>query len=253
MTETDFFYYLVYGWIAIAAIVFIALMFITAPYGRHNRKGWGPQINATAGWIIMETPSPLLFLLLFLAGDRRGNVVAVAFLAMWLFHYIHRAYIYPFRRRAGDNKMPLAIAAMAVVFNLGNGYMQSRYINTLAGPYMLDWLYDPRFIIGAILFAAGFAINFHSDRTLFDLRKPGEKGYKIPRKGFFKWVSAPNYFGEILEWGGWAIATWSLPGLAFFLWTVANLAPRAFANHKWYLATFNDYPKNRKALIPFII
>jgi len=44
-----------------------------------------------------------------------------------------------------------------------------------------------------------------------------------------------------------------MPGLVFFLWTAANLAPRAFSTHKWYLSTFPDYPKNRKALIPFIV
>jgi len=81
-------------------------------------------------------------------------------------------------------------------------------------------------------------------------RKPGE--YGIPRGGVFEFVSCPNYLGEILEWTGWAIATWSLPGLAFALWTAANLIPRAYANHAWYRKTFPDYPGKRKALIPFV-
>ena len=49
---------------------------------------------------------------------------------------------------------------------------------------------------------------------------------------------------------GWALATWSLPGLAFAVWTVANLVPRARANHRWYRGRFPDYPKERRALVP---
>ena len=46
------------------------------------------------------------------------------------------------------------------------------------------------------------------------------------------------------------MATWSLPGLAFAVWTVANLMPRARAHHKWYGNYFPDYPQERKALVP---
>ncbi|HSJ85911.1 MAG TPA: hypothetical protein VK909_01800 [Anaerolineales bacterium] len=59
----------------------------------------------------------------------------------------------------------------------------------------------------------------------------------------------PNYFSEIMEWFGWALVTWSLPDLAFALWTFANLAPCAHAHHKWYREHFKDYPAERKALL----
>lgn len=117
----------------------------------------------------------------------------------------------------------------------------------------LDWMWDPRFIIGSILFITGVAINWQSDNLLIRLRKPGETGYKIPHGGFFRWVSFPNYFGEIIEWTGFAILTWSLPGLSFLLWSCANLIPRAISNHKWYLNQFPDYPKERKAVFPFLV
>jgi len=73
-----------------------------------------------------------------------------------------------------------------------------------------------------------------------------------PHRGLFRYVSSPNYLGEIVEWIGWGVATWSLPGAAFALWTIANLTPRALANHKWYKKTFPQYPSKRKALVPFI-
>jgi hypothetical protein len=46
---------------------------------------------------------------------------------------------------------------------------------------------------------------------------------------------------------------WSLPALSFAIWTAANLAPRALSHHAWYRARFADYPKQRRALIPFML
>jgi steroid 5-alpha reductase family enzyme len=77
------------------------------------------------------------------------------------------------------------------------------------------------------LFLAGFIINRGADHVLRNLRKPGVAGYKIPYGGLYRWISCPNYFGEIITWIGWAVVTWSLPGLAFAAWTAANLVPRA--------------------------
>jgi len=84
------------------------------------------------------------------------------------------------------------------------------------------------------------------------LRAPGERGYKIPHGGLYRFVSAPNYFGELVEWSGFALAAWSPAALVFVVWTAANLAPRAWANHRWYRRTFADYPTGRRALVPFL-
>jgi protein-S-isoprenylcysteine O-methyltransferase Ste14 len=104
-----------------------------------------------------------------------------------------------------------------------------------------------------VVFLGGFVLNLSSDRILRKLRGERRSGYSIPRGGAYRFVSSPNYLGEILEWTGWAIATWSLAGLAFAVYTFANLAPRAMANHRWYRQTFDDYPGSRKALIPFVL
>ena len=108
--------------------------------------------------------------------------------------------------------------------------------------------------MGVTLFLTGFLINYQSDDILRNLRKPGEeRKYKVPYGGAFRWVTAANYFGEIVEWIGWAFATWSIAGLSFALFTFANLAPRARTHHQWYKEKFGkEYPKNRKAIIPFL-
>jgi protein-S-isoprenylcysteine O-methyltransferase Ste14 len=131
-----------------------------------------------------------------------------------------------------------------------NGYLNGRYLYTFSGGYGNQWLTDPRFIIGILVFILGYVINRQSDQVLKSLRGPGETGYRIPWGGCYRWISCPNYAGEMIIWAGWAIATWSLPGLAFAFWTAANLVPRARAHHAWYQTTFPDYPMERKALLP---
>ena len=96
------------------------------------------------------------------------------------------------------------------------------------------WLGDLRFAVGLVIFIAGFVINRSADGTLRHLRQPGETCYRVLQGGLYRWVSCPNYFGEIAVWCGWALATWSLPGLAFALFTAADLAPPARARHRAY-------------------
>ncbi len=253
MSEATFFHIALYVWLALAPATFVLLLFIRAPYGRHNRKGWGLQISSRNGWIIMEAPSAILMAIYYVASDHNPGVVGLALLGLWELHYFHRGFVYPFRRRDQGKTMPAAVVSMGVFFNLGNTYFNGRYLFHFAPPYPITYLTDGRFLIGVALFLTGFIINQKADWTLAHLRRPGETGYRIPRGGLYQWISCPNYFGEILEWAGWAVATWSMAGLTFAVWTMANLVPRALANHRWYQEKFPDYPANRRAVFPFLL
>ena len=119
--------------------------------------------------------------------------------------------------------------------------------------YPDTWFHDPRFIAGVIMFFTGVWINTNSDDRLRNLRRPGESGYKIPTGGMFEYVSGANFFGEIIEWAGFALASWSLPAACFAFCTLLNVGPRAIQHHQWYLEKFGDkYPKHRRALVPFV-
>jgi len=253
MNESTFYHWYVIAWMALAVVTFVTLFFITAPYGRFTRDGWGPRVNARLGWIVMETPVLVTFLVLFAISDRKTNVVCLVLVALFAAHYVHRALIYPFRMRSTRPSITIPVIVMAVVFNVGNGYLNGRYLFTLGPELTTSWLTDPRFILGVLLFVSGFSLNQYADRVLIGLRADGEQGYKIPRGGVYEFVSCPNYLGEMLEWAGWALACWNLGALAFFVWTVANLAPRAIKTHRWYQDTFPEYPETRKALLPFIV
>ncbi len=249
MTEQSFFNWLVAGWFVLAAVVFILLLFISAPYGRHSRRGWGPGIDNRPGWILMEAAAPIVFLACFLLGDNTITLTTLAFLALWEAHYVHRAFIYPLSLSRGA-PVPVFIVGLGLIFNGVNAYLNGRYIFSFSAGYPNAWLADPRFVAGALMFVGGFIINREADKVLRKLRRPGDSGYSIPRGGFYRWISCPNYFGELVIWFGWALATWSLAGLSFAVWTAANLVPRARSHHAWYRETFPDYPPERKALLP---
>ncbi len=253
MNEARLFELITWAYLALAPLVFVLLLVVPAPYGRYTRAGFGPTLDRRLGWVLMEAPSPLLVLGLFVLGDRQGNLVALLFVLLWLSHYLHRAFLFPFQMRGGARQMTWAAALLGFAFNCGNGYLNGRFVAQLGPERGLAWLADPRFVAGVVLFALGYAINRHADLVLHRLRAPGETGYKIPHGGLYRWISCPNYLGEIVEWSGWALATWSLPGLAFAAFTAANLAPRALAHHRWYRAHFADYPPERRALIPFVV
>ncbi|KAG2497341.1 hypothetical protein HYH03_004502 [Edaphochlamys debaryana] len=77
--------------------------------------------------------------------------------------------------------------------------------------------------------------------------------YVPPTGGLFERVSCPHYLAEILIYVALAVVLRGTEGSLLILgWVVLNLLLAAAANHKWYLATFPDYPKGRKALIPGI-
>jgi protein-S-isoprenylcysteine O-methyltransferase Ste14 len=251
MSEQIIFDKILLGWSALAFLVFAALFFFPAPYGRHKlKRGW--SIPDSWGWVIMEIPAVLVFGGMFLAGAHRGTGTALVFLLMWMAHYFQRTFIYPFLQRKSRRKMPWQVVGMGFLFNMVNGYLNGRYLFEFSGGYPDEWLKDWRFLLGGGLFIIGYAVNRDADRVLCALRQTNLREYEIPKKGLYRWISCPNYFGEMVLWIGWAIATWSLAGWAFAAWTIANLAPRAWAHHRWYQEQFSDYPPERRALLPGI-
>ena len=238
-------------WIVVAVIIFISLLFITAPYGRHTKSTWGPMINNKLGWFFMEFFLLVVLFYFILFGKNEQSLVNMIIIGLISAHYLNRSLIFPMRIKTKGKKMPLSIVLMGLMFNLSNGFLFGYYLGNFK-VYTNDWLTSPQFIIGAIVFFTGAIINKYGDTVLINLRKPNETGYKIPQGGLFKYISCPNLFGEVIEWLGFAILTWSLPGLAFFVWTFANLVPRAVSHHKWYFNHFENYPKKRKAVFPFL-
>ena len=253
-------------------VTFGTTLLIKAPYGRYSTdKGWGVLLPARLSWFLMESPNLWVTMIVglhFSNPQCTASTANMVLVGMFVLHYTNRAVLYPLRMRRDASPMPISVTALAFLYCCWNGTLQALSL-IVVNPLPAAWLWDPRFLLGVALFFAGLAVNVHSDATLQALREPppntkkldnvkgravaGGVRYKIPRGGAFELVSCANYFGEILEWTGFAIAAWSLPALAFALFTFCNLAPRAHHHHQWYLDKFReDYPRQRRAVVPFL-
>jgi 3-oxo-5-alpha-steroid 4-dehydrogenase 1 len=241
------------AWAVVALALVPYLLLRPAPYGRHGRPGFGPVVSAKLAWVIMEAPSPLGMISLFVLHHRWGDAVALVSLGLWLFHYAYRSVVFPLLLPEASRPMPAAVLASGAFFNVVNAYLNGRWLFFLAPPRSITWLLSPRFVVGVSLFFGGFAMHVLADRALRRLRTAWKGAYAVPRGPLFRFVSCPNYLGEIVEWSGFALATWSPGGLIFAVWTAANLLPRAIRHHRWYREKFADYPRSRRAVVPFVL
>ncbi|XP_067148516.1 3-oxo-5-alpha-steroid 4-dehydrogenase 1 isoform X2 [Apteryx mantelli] len=207
-----------YGLVALGAASALLLCFIPMPYGRYSSRRFGWLLPARPAWLLQELPSLLIPLGLAACSgaarvSERPNGVL---LGLFVVHYAHRALIFPLLIREGK-PTPFFTFVLALLFCVYNGYLQGRSLSNYA-KYPSTWLKEPFFIAG----------------------------------GMFEYVTGANFFGEILEWFGFALACCTIQSLAFALCTLFILGSRAKQHHQWYLEKFEDYPKSRKILIPFV-
>ena len=241
----------------IAVIVFVSLYFVDAGYGKMISPKWGPTIPNKIGWCLMECPVFIVMLVLWATSEVKFSLPYLVFFLLFELHYFHRSFVFPFLLK-GKSRMPIAIMLMSIAFNLTNGFIQGWWLFRIApaeGYYCgAAWFKTFPFIAGVILFIAGMYINRQSDWIIRHLRKPGDTKHYLPKGGFYNYVTSANYFGEIVEWLGWAALTWSWAGFIFFIFTSANLVPRANSIYHRYEKEFADEFKQRKLkrVFPFI-
>lgn len=238
----------------------VGLLFMKAPYGRfapeRSKLGVGPRL----GWFLMELPATLSFWFFYVQGPRALETVPMVLAGLWTLHYANRGFLFPLLMRvpkSAGNTFGLLVLLSGVGVTTMHGYLNATLYSRLGAHLTDGWLLDPRFLGGLAVYAAGFALNVHSDHVLRNLRSKdeverAERVYRIPRGGGFELVTSPSYLGELLMWSGFAIFTWGLPGVFILAITAANLVPRAVSTHRWYLERFEDYPRSRKVLIPYL-
>ena len=233
----------------------IIVSFIRLPYGRYYDTNL--QLKGRITWFIMESPS--IIIPLYLMHTFKDNRVFLTFfdlktfyLIPFLVHYCHRGIIYPLYIQS--NSMPLFTALLGITYTTFNGYLQPKYILSLSNSSPLSSLSMLRYAVGIIIFFIGMYINLQADYYLIKLSKNKKKGqYFIPRGYLFEYISCPNFFGETLEWFGYAICIWTLCGWGFFLQTFFTIIPRGYHHHQYYKDKFSGYPPNRKAVIPYLL
>lgn len=238
----------------LALVVFIALYFVEAGYGYLFNSKYGCPISNKIGWVLMEAPVFIIMIVLWLTSQRTWQVAPLVLLMMFQYHYLLRAFVFPLRLR-GNSNIPVGIVIMGVIFNTLNALMQGGWIFFISPANYYDgWFEKPYIYIGIVIFFVGMYINHDSDRIIRNLRQTGDTKHYIPMGGMFRYVSSANYFGELVEWIGFAIASWSWASVVFVWWTFANLAPRSASLYERYTKEFGSKftSLKRKRIIPFI-
>ncbi|RWS23674.1 polyprenol reductase-like protein [Leptotrombidium deliense] len=136
------------------------------------------------------------------------------------------------------------------------GFTNSGLTDVLLGGNFITWNH----VLGLCLFVWSSSLQYESHTILAKLRKDN-KGrvvtyrHSIPKGGWFNLISCPHYFAEILIYmslcvvfGGRSVTWWMV-----CCFVLTNQVIVGLFNHHWYLQTFKDYPKQRKAVIPFLL
>jgi steroid 5-alpha reductase family enzyme len=240
--------------IAVSGLFTLIVLFrIPAPYGKFASLNWGPVLKSRNAWFWMELPSAVVIAASFVISGAYRRPLFILFFVLWEIHYLYRTFIYPRLLTRPERPFPLLLVIFAVIFNSANGLLHHFALFSvpdLAGSARMTEL---PFLAGLVLFAVSFILNKYSESLLRRLRKNNPDEYRIPEGGLFRWVSCPHYLTEIAEWTGWALMTGSIAGWAFAFFTFCNLFPRAILQHRWYKNRFQDYPAERKAIVPFIL
>ncbi|KAJ2449807.1 hypothetical protein EV183_004687 [Coemansia sp. RSA 2336] len=223
-----------------------ALMVVGSPYGSQTQYQGKLTVNGKLAWLLMELVSPVSLLCAYTKRHAVGDFLAT----LWLLHYLHRAVIYPLRQPS-RKPMHVGIMLSAIAFNVLNGCLNGHWLAHYAPDSLGN---SARAGVGLCLFVLGMAGNVYHDNILMGVRtRTAKSGYAIPRGGLFELVSCPHFLCEIVEWLGFAVLSGSPAAWTFCLNVVCNLVPRAYFIHKWYHATFADYPQTRTAIVPYLL
>jgi len=254
--DEDFSFKLLSGAWAYLAFVTIQSYFFPAPYGKFTSTSGisvltrvtSIQVPASLGWMIQEIPSLLVSSCALVHLYQHGLWYKMVILAPYVAHYFNRSIVFPLKLKNGK-PTPLITVWSAFLFCFCNGLLQSHaVVNLDQETHSFGGA-----MVGLVMFLGGMLINIQADNILKNLRKEGETGYKIPNGGLYTYVTCPNYFGESVEWWGFACLSQTHAGVWFGVWSTMFLGSRAWQTHVWYRQKFEDYPRQRRAFIPMIL
>lgn len=226
-------------------------------------KDLGPQISWTVVFLA-EYFGPLVTYSLFAirpeliygagASQPLTTSAAIAW-ACWSIHYSKRLLETVFVHRFSHGTMPIRNLFKNCGYYWGFAAYVAYHVN--------HPLYTPPSVIvglaGLGLFALCEAGNLSCHVLLRNLRPPGTTVRRIPVPNgnpltvLFKYVSCPNYTYEFGAWLGFTLLTSCLPAGVFAAAGMFQMSLWALGKHKNYRAEFKDYPRMRKAIVPFVL
>ncbi len=223
--------------------------------GKVVLKDLGPQVgwvtvflSEYAGPMVLYLLSALLPTLFYGKEVKRTPFQALA-LALHTFHYAKRILETLFVHRFSKATMPLTNLFKNCWYYWFFGGSMGYVINH---PLFTSPSVD-RVYAGAALFVAAELGNFYCHWVLRQLRPPGSKERRIPQGFPFTLVSCPNYTFEVLAWISFNVMAPSAIGILFTIVGFAQMSVWALGKHRNYRRDFKEYPRSRKAIVPFLL
>jgi len=172
---------------------------------------------------------------------------------MAIAHYVKRELETIFVHRFSNDTMPLM-----------NIFKNSTHYWIFFGAFTMYFLLHPLYTSPSwiseemsygltALFLIFEFFNFQCHMVLKNLRRPGTTERGIPKGWGFGLVSCANYFWESLCWLTFAVQCHVLGGYFFLALSFFQMLDWALKKHNRYKKDFKDYPRGRKAMVPFII
>lgn len=229
-------------------------------------KDLGPQI----GWatvFLAEYIGPIFMYLIFFlsrnctwiyADAKKGapmTCMQQLACACYVGHYVKRVLETIFVHRFSKATMPIGNLFKNCTYYWGFSGLISYFINH---PLYTLPASEIQIYVGLSIYLFGELGNLSTHLAFKNMRPAGSKTRVIPVPNgnpftlLFNLVSCPNYSYEVLSWVGYAVLTQTFFAGLFAVVGGAQMLQWAMAKHRNYKKEFETYPKNRKAMIPFI-
>ncbi|KAI3757199.1 hypothetical protein L6452_04733 [Arctium lappa] len=215
-----------------------------------DKKPQGIKVSSRTGMLILYTPAFLAGVVSFFVfpDDGDGDLRFLLLKFAVTFHFFKRDLETIFvHKYSGDIVLSSAITISISYFSIAASLIVVHYLTLGLPEPSIDLKY-----IGLLVFTLGIFGNFYHHNLLAKLRKPNEKGYKIPHGGLFNLVICPHYLFEILVFWGFYFISQTPLAFACAFGDSLYLIARSYETRKWYVNKFEDFPKNVKCVIPYV-
>ncbi|XP_033229440.1 very-long-chain enoyl-CoA reductase isoform X1 [Belonocnema kinseyi] len=230
--------------------------------GKLYYKDLGPQIGWKTVFLVEYAGPMIVYLWLFQRPwifygtvDNKMHSTAQFAAICWTIHYAKRLLETLFVHRFSHATMPLR----NLFKNSSYYWLFAMYVAYHMNHPLYTSPNQTQVFIGAAIFLICEAGNLSIHLALRNLRPAGTTVRRIPQATanpftlLFNLVSCPNYTYEVGSWIGFTIMTQCLPAGLFAFAGAYQMTIWALGKHRAYKKEFSDYPKSRKAIIPWLL
>ncbi|GMI80515.1 hypothetical protein like AT5G16010 [Hibiscus trionum] len=237
--------------ISLAILGFLELSGIHLKYSKFfnasSSSSISSKVPSRVGMFLLYTPAFLVGVAsfwLFPDGDLRFLFLKSAI----TIHFFKRIFEVGFiHKYSGEMALDKLIIISFSYFFLSLSLIYTQTLNQGFPEPSIDLMYP-----GLVLFLVGICSNFYHHYLLSKLRTKGGKDYKIPKGGLFELVICPHYLFEILGFLGISLISQTLYSFSVTLGCAVYLGCRSYVTRRWYISKFDDFPKDTRAIIPYV-